>query len=172
MNSQPEHPHSRRDFFARTSDGIMGAALTHLLSQDYFGGRSAFAEESKTDHTPQQYNLKPKQPHHPAKATSVIHLFMNGGPSQMDLFDPKPVLNKLDGKPYPGNVEDLGNTNISNIGKMLGGQYKFARHGESGMWMADVLPHTAKMADEMCLINSMWTDHPNHDNALYPAFPR
>jgi hypothetical protein len=50
---------------------------------------------------------------------------------------------------------------------MMGGQFEFARHGESGMWMADVLPHTATMADDICLINSMWTDHPNHDNALY-----
>ena len=49
----------------------------------------------------------------------------------------------------------------------MGGQYDFARHGESGMWMADILPHTSQMADDICLINSMWTDHPNHDNALY-----
>jgi hypothetical protein len=92
---------------------------------------------------------------------------MNGGPSQMDLFDPKPALDKLDGKPYPGNVEDLGNSSTSDIGVMMGCQYPFARHGECGMWMADVLPHTAKVADDICLINSMWTDHPNHDNALY-----
>ena len=50
---------------------------------------------------------------------------------------------------------------------MMGGQYGFARHGECGMWMADVLPETASMADDICLVNSMWTDHPNHDNALY-----
>lgn len=85
----------------------------------------------------------------------------------MDLFDPKPVLNKMDGKPFPGNIEEIGNTNTSSIGVMMGGQFKFARHGKSGMWMADVLPHTAKMADDICLLNSMWTDHPNHDNALY-----
>ncbi len=73
----------------------------------------------------------------------------------------------MDGEPFPGNVEEIGNSNTSDIGVMMGGQYQFARHGESGMWMADVLPHTAKMADDICLINSMWTDHPNHDNALY-----
>ncbi|MEX2581056.1 MAG: DUF1501 domain-containing protein [Verrucomicrobiales bacterium] len=155
-----KHP-TRRDFFARTSDGLFGAALTHLLCQDFFGGSAHAAEQ------PEAYNLKPKRGHHPAQAKSVIQLFMNGGPSQMDLFDPKPVLDGMDGKPYPGNVEDIGNQSTDSIGVMMGGQYGFARHGESGMWMADVLPHTAAMADEICLINSMWTDHPNHDNALY-----
>jgi hypothetical protein len=113
------------------------------------------------------FDLKPKRTHHEAQATAVIQLFMSGGPSQMDLFDPKPVLNRMDGKPYPGNVEEIGNQGADNVGVMMGGRYKFARRGESGMWMADVLPHTAAMADDICLLNSMWTDHPNHDNALY-----
>jgi hypothetical protein len=156
---------SRRDFFARTSDGLLGAALVHLLCEDFFGGSSALADDS--EHPDLVYDLKPKRPHHQAKANSVIHLFMNGGPSQMDLFDPKPMLDQLDGKAYPGNIEEIGNSSTSDIGVMMGCQYPFARHGESGMWMADVLPHTAKMADDICLINSLWTDHPNHDNALY-----
>lgn len=155
---------TRRDLFARTSEGVFGAALTQLLCDDFFGGSSALAAETPT---PSTFDLKPKPTHHSATAKSVIHLFMNGGPSQMDLFDPKPVLNRLDGQPYAGNVEEIGNSGTRNIGVMMGGQYNFARHGESGMWMADVLPHTAQLADQMCLINSMWTDHPNHDNALY-----
>ncbi len=167
MNDHITQQPTRRDFFARTCDGVFGAALTHLFCQDYFGGTSALATEAEPEEPVMQYNLKPKQPHHRAKATSVIHLFMNGGPSQMDLFDPKPKLNGLNGKPFPGNVEELGNSNTSDIGVVMGGQFEFARHGESGMWMADVLPHTAKMADDLCLINSLWTDHPNHDNALY-----
>ena len=162
---------TRRDFFARTSDGLFGAALTQLLCSDFFGDTSALGAESDTGQAATRpatpFNLKPKQPHHAAKATSVIQLFMNGGPSQMDLFDPKPVLNRMDGDPFPGNVEDIGNQDTGDIGVMMGGRYKFARHGESGMWMADVLPHTSQMADDICLINSMWTDHPNHDNALY-----
>ena len=165
-------PIRRRDFFARTSDGLLGAALTGLLCDDLFGGRRAFATESAGEPAVKQppispFNLQPKQPHHPAKAKSVIQLFMNGGPSQMDLFDPKPELNRMDGKPYPGNVEEIGNTGTSAIGVMMGARYRFARHGESGMWMSDVLPHTAKLVDDLCFINSMWTDHPNHDNALY-----
>ncbi len=167
MNDRPPNQSTRRDFFARTCDGLLGAALTHVLCHDFFGGASALAEEREAREPAPGYNLKPKQTHHTAKAKSVIQLFMNGGPSQMDLFDPKPVLNRMDGKPYPGDVEEIGNTSTTDIGVMMGGQYKFARHGKSGMWMADVLPHTAKMADDICLINSMWTDHPNHDNALY-----
>ncbi|MCA9134192.1 MAG: DUF1501 domain-containing protein, partial [Planctomycetales bacterium] len=160
----------RRDFFARTSDGLLGVALAQLFCQDFFGGTAALANESGL-HSPAPqpgvYDLKAKPTHHPAKAKSVIQLFMNGGPSQMDLFDPKPVLNAMDGDPFPGNVEAIGNQDAGDIGVLMGGQYKFARHGQSGMWMADVLPHTAQLADEICLINSMWTDHPNHDNALY-----
>ena len=158
---------SRRDFFARTADGLLGAALTQLLCLDFFGGTTVLAAEREALEPERQYDLRPKQPHSPPTATSVIHLFMNGGPSQMDLFDPKPVLNRMDGQPYPGNVEEIGNSNTDKIGVMLGGQFEFARCGASGMWMADVLPHTAQLADDICLINSMWTDHPNHDNALY-----
>ena len=165
---------NRRDFFARTRDGLLGAALTHLLCEDFFGssnlGGSAFGSDSKSKSSHDSsgsFTLKPKQPHHTPKATSVIQLFMNGGPSQMDLFDPKPVLNRLDGEPFPGNIEEIGNSNTADIGFVMGGRYPFKRHGESGMWMADVLPHTSQLADDICLINSMWTDHPNHDNALY-----
>jgi hypothetical protein len=162
MSDFPTLKTSRRDFFARTSDGLLGAALTHLLSGDFLGGQSALGSDASVP-----LDLKSRQGHHPARAKSVIQLFMNGGPSQMDLFDPKPVLNRMDGKPFPGNVEEIGNQSTTGIGVMMGGQYNFSRHGQSGMWMADVLPHTAKMADDICLINSMWTDHPNHDNALY-----
>ncbi len=159
--------HTRRDFFSRTSDGLLGAALTHLFCQDFFGGQSALAKEKEHPPANTVHTLGPKPTHHPASATSVIQLFMNGGPSQMDLFDPKPVLNKYDGKPFPGSVEELGNTSTAEVGVVMGGQYKMAQHGESGHWFADILPHTAKMADDLCMIHSMWTDHPNHDNALY-----
>ncbi len=165
MNKPASFNPSRRDFFARTCDGVFGMGLAHLLSNDFLGGASVYAGEGEAPAP--SYDLKPKKGHFPAKAKCVIQIFMNGGPSQMDLFDPKPVLNRMDGKPYPGNPEDLGNQGTDSIGVMMGGQYPFKQHGQSGMWMADVLPHTAKMADDICLINSMWTDHPNHDNALY-----
>ena len=101
---------NRRSFFARTSDGVLGAALTHLFQDDFFG-ISALA--SDVDHGPQRaFDLTPKKTHHTASAKSVIHLFMNGGPSQMDLFDPKPQLNRYDGQTFPGNIEDIGNSNM------------------------------------------------------------
>src|SRR6056297_402847 len=120
----------RRDFFARTSDGLLGAALTQLLCEDFFGGTSVLAADKHSHAEPHEHvvplDTKPRKTHHPAKATSVIQLFMNGGPSQMDLFDPKPVLNRMDGKPYPGNVEEIGNQGISDVGVMMGGRYPFA----------------------------------------------
>ena len=171
MAAQSTTRTDRRDFFARTSDGLLGAALTQLLCTDLFGGTSALAAEESHEELTFEHevplDLLPRRTHHPASATSVIQLFMNGGPSQMDLFDPKPVLNRMDGQPYPGNVEDIGNQSTTSVGVMMGGRYKFAQHGQSGRWMADVLPHTAQMADDLCMINSLWTDHPNHDNALY-----
>ncbi len=156
----------RRDFFSQTRDGLMGAALAYLLGRDFGlpGGEACAASEHGPVGPP---NLQPKPTHHPPRANSVIHLFMNGGPSQMDLFDPKPVLNGLDGQPFPGNVEEVGNSGTGGVGVVMGGRYPMARHGESGMWMADVLPETAKLTDDLCLVNSLWTDHPNHDNALY-----
>jgi len=150
----------RRDFFARTSDGLLGAAFAHLFTDDLLGAGGSHGMGPP-------YNLQAKNGHHPARAKSVIQLFMNGGPSQMDLFDPKPLLRKYDGQPFPGDIEEIGNSNPTDIGVVMGGQYEFQRHGESGMWMADPLPHLSKMADDICLVNSMWTDHPNHDNALY-----
>ena len=178
MNLSSIKATSRRDFFSRAGDGLFGAALLQLLTDDLFGGELPLEQAaSESESSPQNelsdtgrsstYNLDAKPVHHPAKATSVIQLFMNGGPSQMDLFDPKPALAKMDGKPYPGSVEEIGNTSVTDIGVMMGGQYPIARHGESGMWMADPLPCTSQVADDICLINSMWTDHPNHDNALY-----
>jgi len=159
---------TRRDFFARTSDGLLGAALAQLLSEDCLGSPSPLvSDRALAGESPSGFSLQPKQTHHAPRATSVIQLFMNGGPSQMDLFDPKPQLDRMDGKPFPGNVEEIGNQGSDDVGVLMGSRYRFARHGESGMWMSEVLPETAKMADDICLINSMWTDHPNHDNALY-----
>lgn len=139
------------------SDGVCGVALAHLFAQD-----GLLADEK-----PVRHDLSAKRPHHPAKAKSIIHLFMNGGPSQMDLFDPKPELERYAGKNYPGSVEGIGNQSTNDIGALMGSPFKFERRGESGMWMSDALPHLAGVIDELCFVHSMWTDHPNHDNALY-----
>jgi hypothetical protein len=153
----PTIPLTRRSFFRSMSEALCGAALAHLFVQDKLLGSEA----------PRRYDLTPKHPHHAPRAKSVIHLFMNGGPSQMDLFDPKPALDKYAGEPFPGNVEEIGNVATSDVGGLMPTPFKFARHGESGIWMSDALPHTAQVVDDLCFLNSLWTDHPNHDNALY-----
>src|SRR5579859_7724752 len=106
---------SRRGFFHRVAGGIHGAALAYLLSQDR--QRASAVEERRI------YDLKPRAPHFPTKAKAVIHLFMNGGPSQMDLFDPKPILDRQHGKPLfdkiAGEVE-----NPQNAGALMRSPFK------------------------------------------------
>jgi len=148
---------TRRSFFSTLSGTFCGAALTDLFRQDQLWAAEPIGGMS----------LSAKPTHHPASAKSVIHLFMNGGPSQMDLFDPKPKLDRYAGKTFPGNVEQIGNVATANIGTIMPGVFKFSQHGSSGTWVSEALPRTATITDELCVLNSMWTDHPNHDNALY-----
>jgi hypothetical protein len=106
--------------------------------------------------------LTKKIAHHPSQAKSVIFLFMEGGPSQLDLFDPKPLINKLDGKQVPSSFK-IPITAMGEYGApILGCQRKWARHGDSGLWMSDWLPHTSKMADDMAIIRSCVSDGINH----------
>lgn len=153
---------NRRGFFQRISGGVYGAALGHLLGQDLARG-SALASEGAT-HPPS--DLKPRTPHFAAKARSVIHLFMNGGPSQMDLFDPKPLLDKHHGRPYfnkiAGEVE-----NPQSAGALMRSPFRFARHGQCGMWVSDALPHLARQVDDIALIRSMFTTNLTHEPAIY-----
>src|SRR5687768_1134832 len=111
---------TRREFLWQTGAGFTGLALTALLAQDGFF-RKARAQEESTD------PLAPKAPHFPGRAKSVIFLFMYGGPSQVDLFDPKPTLNDRDGKTVDIEVRK---DQVSQ-GKLLGSPFKFAKHGES-----------------------------------------
>ena len=111
-------------------------------------------------------DLRPRAPHFPAPAKSVIHLFMNGGPSQMDLFDPKPELDKHHGEAYfskiAGEVE-----NVSDAGALMRSPFKFAQHGKCGMWVSEALPQIAKHVDELALIRSLYTTNITHEPALY-----
>src|SRR5258706_15261665 len=154
---------TRRDFFGRFCDGVHGAALAWLMSRDLFAG-SSLSEPNVEDHrTP---DLKPRTPHFAPKAKAVIHLFMNGGPSQMDLFDPKPVLDKHNGEAYFDKLAaDL--TGPEQAGGLLRSPFQFAQHGKSGMWVSDLMPHLAEQADRLCVIRSMFTVHPNHEPALF-----
>ena len=147
---------TRRNFLGRASGVIPAAALAYLLGRE---SRSAAAENSIPD-------LKPRQPHFEPKARSVIHLFMNGGPSQMDLFDPKPMLDKHHGEAYfdkiAGEVEF-----IKDAGALMRSPFKFARHGHCGAWVSEVMPHLAGVVDEIAFIRSMFTTNLTHEPAVY-----
>ena len=101
--------------------------------------------------------------HYPGKAKAVIQLFQNGGPSQMDMFDNKPELTRRNGQPHPGKVEVF---QLSNRNVLKGTVFNFSHHGECGMELSDLIPHIAGVADDICLVRSMHTEHNNHPFAI------
>jgi hypothetical protein len=144
---------NRRGFFGRVAGGVYGAALTSLFERDLYGATAP------TD-------LLRRKPHFEPKAKAVIHLFMNGGPSQMDLFDPKPMLDKHHGESLfdsiAGEVE-----NTRDAGALMRSPFKFAKHGQCGMWVSDAMPHLARQVDDLALIRSMYTTNLTHEPAIY-----
>ena len=107
--------------------------------------------------------LAPKPPHFPAKAKRIINLFLNGGPSQVDTFDPKPMLDKYNGKPAPsGNLKTERKT-----GNLLKSPFTFQRYGKSGIEVSEIFPRLGSFIDECCVIRSMYTDRPNHEPSLF-----
>ena len=107
--------------------------------------------------------LLPKSPHFPAKARRVIYLFLNGGPSQVDTFDPKPKLSEYNGKPIPtGNLRTERKT-----GNLLKSPFTFQRYGQSGLEISEIFPKLGACADDLCVIRSMYTDRPNHEPSLF-----
>ena len=145
---------TRRHFFRECGVGVGKMALASLLTEGFSTAARAAAQPSL---------LTPKQPHFPAKAKRVIHLFMAGAPSQLDLFDYKPELAKLEGNPLPPSV--IGGQRYAFIrpdAAVLGPQFKFAKHGQSGAELSEMLPHLSRIADDICLIKSCSTDQFNH----------
>jgi hypothetical protein len=145
---------NRRAFLRRSAGGLGSLALAHLLAEE-----ARAAQGRPGDGGP----LAARAPHHPPTATSVICLFQHGGPSQMDLFDPKPELNKRDGQDHPGELEIHFD---KQAGKLLKSPFPFRKAGQSGIELSELLPHTAGIADEMTLIRSMKTDSVDHESAL------
>jgi uncharacterized protein DUF1501 len=141
---------SRREFFTRAGSGLAGIALASLLQQD---GNGATVSNNA---------LAPKQPHHKPTAKSVIWLFMEGGPSHLDTFDPKPKLNELAGQPMPESfgrpITAMGTANNT----LMGTRRTFKQHGQSGLWVSDWLPHIAQHVDEITVLRSCWADGLNH----------
>ncbi len=139
----------RRDFLKSIGGGIGMMALGDLLTRD---GYAASLNP-----------LSPKKPHFLGKAKRVIYMFMEGGPSQMDLFDPKPELVKWHGKSLPESfTKDLKLAFIKPSAAVLGSPRVFTKHGQSGMELSDYIPHIAKQADNLCLVRSVHTEAFNH----------
>jgi hypothetical protein len=140
---------NRRELLGRLGSGFGLVALQHLLARDGYGAAAN--------------PMAPKQPPLPAKAKRVIFLFMEGAPSQMDLFDPKPLLQEWHGKSLPASMtKDLKLAFIKPTATILGSPRTFQRYGPQGMEIADLLPHTASIAGDLCFVRSMHSDQFNH----------
>ena len=150
---------NRRDFLGRFAGGIGGAALIGLLNRD---ARAVQVESPWKGILP--------APHFAPQAKRIIYLFMSGGPSQMDLFDYKPLLNKMNGQDLPASVrmgQRLTGMSANQATLPLAGSiFKFAQHGKSGAWVSDLMPWTAKVVDELCFVKSLYTEAINHDPAI------
>ena len=142
----------RRQFLNKFGMGFGGLALSDLLMP-------------RASHATSNGGVLPGL-HHTAKAKRVIFIFQSGGPSQIDLFDYKPMLNKMQGQELPDSVRRgqrlTGMSGNQSSLPLVGSPFAFSQHGESGAWMSDLLPHTAKVADDLCFIKSMYTEAINH----------
>jgi hypothetical protein len=142
---------TRRQLFRDCGTGLGAIALASLLNGDLFA--------APRDDNP----LAPRKPHFPARATNIIYLHMAGSPSTLDLFDYKPKLNELNGKPCPQSyIRGQQFAFIKGVPKLLGTPYKFQKHGKSGQVMSNLLPHLATVADDLAIVRSMRTDQFNH----------
>jgi hypothetical protein len=158
MHPLQSSPHiARRHFLQGCGVGLGKMALAGLLTESFVSRAGAATSLSSSD------PLRIRQPHFPATAKRVIHLFMAGAPSQLEMFDYKPALAKLEGKPLPPSV--IGGQRYAFIrpdAAVLGPRYKFAKHGQSGAELSEMLPHLAKIADEVTFVKSCHTDQFNH----------
>jgi len=146
---------SRRHMLAGSSMGIGGVALAWLMNEE-----GLLAAPAKPEIEPKTYDLKPKATHHPPRAKAMIQLFMQGGPSHIDLFERKPELEKHEGKPYAGELKLDSPQQVVN--KLMPSPWKFARYGQSGTEISTLLPHLGKVIDDVCVVRSMRTAVNNH----------
>ncbi len=145
---------TRRSFLQSACCGIGSLALTALLHD----------EQARAN------PLAPRPPHRPAKAKAVIFLFMAGGPSHLETFDPKPLLNRLHGQVRPAEFGQANYQFIQPDARLLGSARRFAKHGQSGIEVSDLFPHTARLADELAVIRSCHGDSVVHSAAQYEMF--
>ena len=147
-------PPNRREFLRQAGCGFGAVALAALWGQERVGG----AESRPGD------PLAPRTPHFAAKAKNVIFLYMDGGPSQVDTFDPKPRLNREHDQPFAMKIEP---TQFNNNGNTFGCPWKFRQYGESGIPVSDLFPHVAQHVDKLAVIRSMTSQFPEHTSANY-----
>lgn len=145
---------TRRELLARSGVGFGMLGLAALMGDD-----GALVSQAKA--ASYENPLAPKPPHFPAKAKHVIHLFMNGGPSHIDTFDPKPALQEWAGKEIPNTLPTERKT-----GAAFPSPFKFQKYGESGIEVSELFAHTAKHIDDICVIRSMHANVPNHEPSL------
>ena len=150
---------SRRRFLANQSLGMGGVAFAWALNE-----RSLSAAPKRPELTVKTFNNDPRQPDSEPKAKAMISLWMQGGPSHIDLFDPKPKLTELDGQSFPGKIKYDNAAQASS--KVLGSPWKFSNHGECGMELSELIPNIATIADEITLIRSMHTGVNNHGQSI------
>lgn len=152
---------SRRHFLHANGFGLGSLALASLLKDD--GLLAAPVKPLLSGET--RYDLTAKRPHFEPRAKAMISLFMMGGPSQMDLFDPKPMLTKYDGQKFPGEIKYDNLAQASS--KVFGSPWKFAKHGQCGTELSELLPKLATVVDEITVIRSMTSGVSNHAQGLY-----
>lgn len=146
-------PGTRREFLCRSANGFGAVACAALMQHPAYGGPADALASPETGGL-----------HHAARARSVIFLYMDGGVSQVDSFDPKPRLAKEHGQPIQAKVQA---TQFDNIGKVLKSPWKFHHYGEAGIPVSELFPETAQAADDLCVIRSMTSQFPEHTNANY-----
>ncbi len=142
-------PYSRRDFLANSGSGLGAIALAAMMQRDGVAGTAVDP-------------LRPKAPHFPATAKSVIWLFMEGGPSHLDLFDPKPALERLAGQPMPESFGKVITAMGTASNTLMPSKRQWKQHGKSGIWVSDWYPEIAKHVDEMTVFRACWADGLNH----------
>ena len=148
----------RRHFFQECGLGIGKIALASLLASDCVKSASAAPVLSPP--------LAPRPPHFAAKAKRIVYFFMGGAPSQLDLFDYKPALVQYDGQPIPPEVvKDQRYAFIRRDARIMAPRFKFARYGQSGAELSEVLPHLAEVVDDLAIVRAMKTDQFNHGPA-------
>lgn len=148
-------PLDRRSFLRQAGCGFGAVALAALWAQRDIGGAETSAANDP---------LAPRPPHFKPRAKSVIYLYMDGGPSQVDTFDPKPRLNKDHGQPFAMKIEP---TQFNNNGHTFGSPWKFQQYGQSGIPVSELFPHVARHADKLAVIRSMTSNFPEHTSANY-----